>query len=598
LVRRILGISAFFHDSSAAIVVDGEIIAAVQEERFIRVKNTAVFPANSIKYCLDEAKLNINDVDGIIFFDKPFLKFERILETHYKNAPNGWLSFIKSMPSWSDKKLFLRRTLKKELKASFSDFDKKTMIHFSSHHYSHAASAFFPSPFEESAVLVCDAVGEWATTSILMGKKGKIKPLQEMHFPDSVGLLYSSFTYFLGFKVMEGEYKLMGLSPYGDKHSAQTQNYIQKTLDHLVCVNSDGSISINQDYFTYEVGLRMISDQKWERLFNIKKRTKDEPIRQEHCNLALAIQLVTEDILLRMAKTAKEITESENLCLAGGVALNCVVNGKLQEKNIFKNIWVQPAAGDAGGALGAALGLYYSKNERTYHDEKMKKAFLGPNNTKEETLDFIASTDEKTISFESEEERNVFIVNQLKEGKIIGWVQGRLEFGPRALGGRSILALPSIANMQNQLNLAVKFREDFRPFAPVMLKKEASKYFDCDHSARYMQFVHKLKPEFRIQRPENYSKLSLKEKLRSPRSKFQAITHVNYSSRIQIVDEEDHPLYSLLSKVREVTGDGILVNTSFNRSGEPIVNTIKEAYDCFINTKISTLVLGNHVILK
>lgn len=597
-MRIILGISAYFHDSAATLIVDGQVIAAAQEERFNRIKHSAVFPTKSIEYCLEEGKITLEEIDEIVFFDKPFLKFERILETYYLNAPKGLLSFLKAMPQWTQKKLFLRREIKRELKKIDPKYRKQKKILFSSHHLSHAASAYYPSPFDDAAILVIDAVGEWATATIGKGTGNRIELLQEMHFPDSVGLLYSAFTYYLGFKVNSGEYKLMGLSPYGIENDEETKRFVQIIRNQLVQIYDDGSIRLNRKNFSFEVGLKMVPDRKWKQLFGFPKRNKDEIITQSHCNLAFAIQLVTEEIVSKMALRAKELTGSTNLCLAGGVALNCVANGKLADSGIFKNIWIQPAAGDAGGALGAALALHYSESEEPSRLVSMKGAFLGPEITPKNVEDFCHKNNLKPELIEDQGELNKFVVEEIVKGKAIAWVQGKMEFGPRALGARSIIASPTIADMQRRLNLSIKFREDFRPFAPAMLKEEGLKYFNCDHDAVYMQFVKKIDPEYRLELSEAYPQMEMSEKLDFPRTKFQAISHVDFSSRLQIVDQKGHPFYELLVEMRKQTGDGIIVNTSLNTNGEPIVCDINDAYDCFIQTDIDILVVGNYVFQK
>lgn len=601
-MKIILGISAYFHDSAAAIIVEGQIVASAQEERFTREKNTAVFPANAIKYCLKEAGITLHEVDAIVFSEKPFLKFERLLETYYNNVPKGLFSFLKAMPQWAEKKLMLRSEVRSQLKQIDPTYQKQQKLLFSSHHLSHAGSAFYPSPYQESAILTIDAVGEWATASIGKGKGQQIELLKEMSFPNSVGLLYSSFTYFLGFKVNEGEYKLMGLSPYGIEDAAETQGFIQIIKKELVDIHTDGSIRLQRKYFTFEYGLRMVSDKKWAKLFGMTRRKPEEQITQSHCNLAFAIQCITEDIMLRMAQTAKALTQSDNLCLAGGVALNCVANGKLQESGLFKNIWIQPAAGDAGGSIGAALAYYYVHHQRSSGEEgpsdRVSQAFLGPEVSADEVETFSEKNALKPRRFSNPEERNQYVIQNVIKGKVIGWVQGRMEFGPRALGARSIIASPSYPGMQQKLNLSIKFREDFRPFAPVLLRQEALKYYGCSYASSYMQFVKKIRPEHRLHLPSDYAHYSLQEKLGTPRSKFPAITHVDFSSRLQIVEEESHPFYGLLLEMRQQSGDGILVNTSFNASGEPIVCHMKDAYDCFIKTNLDILVVGNYTFTK
>ena len=598
-MKTVLGISAYFHDSAAALLVDGEVIAAAQEERFNRIKNSPDFPTEAVRYCLNEAGIDLQEVDHIVFFEKPFLKFERLLQTYYNHAPKGFWSFLKAMQQWVPGKLSIRSEIKRSLRKIDPHFRWKNPLLFSSHHLSHAASAFYPSPFEDAAILTIDAVGEWATASISKGNGNQIEMLREMQFPDSVGLLYSAFTYFLGFEVNSGEYKLMGLAPFGDKNSEQTQSFIQIIKTKLLRLYEDGSMKLNPDYFTFEYKLRMISDAKWETLFGIPGRKPGDPILQEHCNLAYAIQSVTEDIILRMANTARELTGSKNLCLAGGVALNCVANGKLQLSGLFDQIWVQPAAGDAGAALGAALAFHYSSTsqKRTAKaDDGIRNTFLGPSISREEIQSFCTQKDLDPVLFQDRKGLDSYVVEQICQGKIIAWVQGRMEFGPRALGGRSILADPTFPEMQQKLNASIKFREDFRPFAPVMLRQEARQYFNCNFDADYMQFVQKISAAHQIPQPSDLD--TIRKKLQAPRSKFQAITHVDYTSRLQVVENPDHPLYSLLLEMRRQSGNGILVNTSFNRNGEPIVCSLADAWDCFIQTKIDILVVENFVFTK
>lgn len=601
-MKIILGISAYFHDSAAAILVEGQIVGAAQEERFTREKNTAGFPANAIKYCLREAGISLHEVDAIVFSEKPFLKFERLLETYYNNAPKGLFSFLKAMPQWAEKKLMLRREVRFQLKQIDPTYQKQQKLLFAAHHLSHAGSAFYPSPYQESAILTVDAVGEWATASIGRGKGQQIELLKEMSFPHSVGLLYSSFTYFLGFNVNEGEYKLMGLSPYGIADAEETQRFIQIIKKDLLDIFTDGSIRLHRKHFAFEYGLRMVSDKKWAKLFGLSRRKPEEEITQSHCNLAFAIQHITEEIILKMAQTAKALTQSDNLCLAGGVALNCVANGKLQESGLFKNIWIQPAAGDAGGSIGAALAYYYVHHQRIIGEQDqfdtMSQAFLGPEISTDEVEAFSEKNALKPRCFSNAAARNQYVIQNVIQGKVIGWVQGRMEFGPRALGARSIIASPSYPEMQQKLNLAIKFREDFRPFAPVLFRREALKYYGCSYETRYMQFVKKILPEHRLHLPPDYANYSLQDKLSAPRSKFPAITHVDFSSRLQIVEEESHPFYGLLQEMRQQSGDGILVNTSFNTSGEPIICTMKDAYHCFIKTNLDILVVGNYTFTK
>lgn len=600
-MKIILGISAYYHDSAATLLLGGVVVAAAQEERFTRVKNTAVFPEQAIRYCLAEAGLDLDDVDAVVFYDKPFLKFERLLENYYRTVPKGLGSFLKFLPEWSQKKIFLKKEIKTALIEAFPNTRKPIHMLFSSHHLSHAASAFYPSPFQEAAILTIDAVGEWATASIGVGKGTEIQLMREMHFPNSVGILYSSFTYFLGFKVNEGEYKLMGLSPYSSRDSNKTKLLVEKIKTNLVSIFEDGSIVLNQRFFKYRHALKMINTPRWERLFGLERRKPGEPLTKDHADLALAIQLVTEEIVLKMAKTARDISGSDHLCLAGGVALNCVANGLLQDSGIFKQVWVQPAAGDAGGAFGAALAAYYAHNpegEMVKNGDLMQEALLGPAITEADIQRFCTRNNLSPQYFERDEALYDFVAEQLADNQVVGWVRGRMEFGPRALGSRSILASPFPADMQRKLNLAVKFREDFRPFAPVMLKAEAEQYFGMKQSSKYMQFVKRLLPEFRLNLPENFDYLSLEDQLKTPRSKFQAVTHVDFSSRIQIIDNEEIGLFHLLNKFKQITGDGVLVNTSFNTNGQPLVCSIEDAYAAFLQMDMSILVVENFVFQK
>lgn len=599
-MSKILGISAYFHDSSAAILIDGEIIACAQEERFTREKNTADFPINSIEYCLATAHITISDIDAVVFYEKPFLKFERILETFYNQVPKGLQSFVKAIPEWSSKKLFLKREIRRELKKLDAKTKTKYQIYFSGHHLSHAASAFYPSPYDSAAILCIDAVGEWSTLTIGEGHGNDIQILNELKFPHSLGLLYSSFTYYLGFKVNEGEYKMMGLSPYGNENHNETLKFIEIIKTRLIDIKDDGSFKLNLDQFKFTHGLSMVKDSVWENLFGFKKRLPSDEITSTHANFSLAIQLVTEEIVLKLAQTTAKRTNAKNLCLAGGVALNCVANGKLLKSGIFENIWIQPAAGDAGGSLGAALAFHrlttpHFKSPKRSND-LMKNALLGPQITINEQSELLKKRTYQRIDSQSEliEKVSNYLINE----KIVGWVQGRMEFGPRALGARSILAIPTSSDMQSKLNRAVKFREDFRPFAPVMLDAEAQKYFDFKHGESLMQYALSIKPEFRESLVSNYNDLSIEEQLSVPRSKFPAISHVDFSSRIQVVQDDQHPLFELLKSIKKKTGDGILINTSFNRNGEPIVCSLEDALDCFESTKIDVLVAENLIFTK
>lgn len=601
-MKLILGISAYYHDSAACLIRDGHILAAAQEERFTRQKNTADFPEEAIRYCLQAGNVTLKDLDAIVFYDKPFLKFERLLENFYSVVPRGLFAFLKFMPEWSQKKIFLKSEIKKALKTIDPNLKEPINLLFSSHHLSHAASAYYPSPFNDAAILTIDAIGEWATASIGCGKGAKIELLKEMHFPDSVGLLYSSFTYFLGFKINSGEYKLMGLSPYGNEESEVVNHLVDAIKKELVTIFDDGSILLNQTYFKYRYGLRMIREKKWTKLFGIPPRKAAGSLEQIHADLALAIQLVTEEIILKMAQTAKELTGSKNLCLAGGVALNSVANGKLMESGLFDDIWVQPAAGDAGGALGAAMAVYYHHRDNVLKEKNgsdtMQMSLLGPENSDDSILEFCSKKELSPRHVENNNELYSFIAKELMNQQVIGWVRGRMEFGPRALGARSILAAPFEGKMQSKLNLAIKFREDFRPFAPVMLREEANRYFDLSSGAHYMQCVRKIKEEYRMKRSVNYRQLNFRSKLNEPRTKFQAISHVDFSSRIQVIDNEDHPLFYLLNHFKSISGEGVLINTSFNRNEEPIVNTIEDAYASFLHSEMDLLVVGNYIFAK
>lgn len=602
-MKKILGISAFYHDSAAAMVVDNKIIAAAQEERFTRIKHTANFPKNSIKYCLEESGLTIDELDAIIFYDKPLLKFERLLQTYYAFAPKGLFSFLRAIPLWLKEKLFLKKLIRDGLKEIEKYDNKKLKILFSEHHLSHAASAFFPSPYSKAAVLTIDGVGEWCTSSIGVGEGNKIKILKELEFPHSVGLLYSAFTYYLGFKVNSGEYKLMGLAPYGNPNSQQTLDFILNIKSTLVDIKDDGSIWLDQSYFNYATGLRMIKEKKWEKLFGLSRRSSEAEITQTHCDLALAIQKVTEEIVLKMVLEAKKITGADYLCMAGGVALNCVANGSLIERNIFKDIYIQPAAGDAGGALGAALAANFmcfgQKRVTNSIQDEMSGSYLGPDFSSKEVL--LMNRKFKAVS----EEVNDFqllidtTANAIANGKIIGWFQGRMEFGPRALGNRSILGDATNLEMQKKLNLKIKYREGFRPFAPSILVEDTSKYFDLNVDSPYMLLTASLNEDFREKLPELYDDFSMWEKLYFNRSKIQAVTHLDYSARIQTVHKETNTRYwKLISAVKKNTGHGIIVNTSFNVRGEPIVCTPKDAYRCFMSTDMDYLIINDYLYYK
>ncbi len=599
----ILGISAFYHDSAAAIIKDGEIIAAAQEERFSRKKHDAGFPSHAVTYCLKEAAVTIDQLDAVVFYDKPLLKFERLLETYYNFAPKGFASFLMAMPVWLNEKLFLKKVIRDELNKIQHFNKKKLKLLFPEHHLSHAASAFYPSPFHEAAVVTIDGVGEWATTTICKGSGNKIEILKQLNFPNSVGLLYSAFTYYLGFKVNSGEYKLMGLAPYGDPSSAQTKDFMNAIKTKLITIYEDGSVFLDQKYFNYAVGLRMVKDRHFYKLFGFKRRNEEEELQQHHCNLALAIQQVTEEIVIKLARHAQEITGSKNLCLAGGVALNCVANGKLQNEQIFDQIFVQPAAGDAGGALGAALASHciYFEKERKYsaNADEMKGSYLGPAFADEEIKTVLQSFNAKYEHYEDCEKLYHTTSSLLNEGNVVGWFQGKMEFGPRALGNRSIIADARNPEMQKKLNLKIKFREGFRPFAPAVLAEDADKYFDLKTASPYMLLVQQVKKELLNPVPENYYQQTINEKLYFQKSSIPAVTHIDYSARIQTVHKETNgAFYKMISSFKELTGCSVLINTSFNVRGEPVVCTPQEAYQCFMRTEMDYLVIENFLLYK
>ncbi len=596
---KILGISAYYHDSAAALLEDGKIVAAAQEERFSRVKNDESFPQAAIAYCLEEADLDIGDLDAIVFYDKPFLKFERVLQIFMDNSPRGWWQFIMAIPNWLKEKLFIKDQIKKELKIIGEVDWKKTDLLFSKHHLSHAASSFFVSPYKDAAILTIDGVGEWTTASIAQGKDNEIQTLRELHFPDSLGLLYSSLTYFLGFKVNSGEYKVMGLAPYGDEKDKLVRDYLQK-LKKIVCIYDDGSISLDQNYFKFTYSFEMIHEAKFESLFGIKRRSEESKIEKEHYSLALALQLLVNEVVIKMAKEAKNLTKSDNLCLAGGVALNCVANGALAEAELFENIYVQPAAGDAGNALGAALAVYHMhySTPRIIPEgfDLMKNARLGPA-FGDKHIERALKNKDLIYTRVTEQDLAQTCAKFLNEGEIIGWFQGRMEFGPRALGGRSILGNPKLKDTQSKLNLRVKKRESFRPFAPIMLEEEFTKYFGRKESSPYMLFVHKLLDEHR--KTISIQSDNLIERINEVRSELPAITHLDYSARIQTVNTDNDPLmYSLLLEFKRLSGQGVLVNTSFNLRGEPIVCDPNDAINTFLSTDIDVLVLSNFVIRR
>ncbi|MDN5205407.1 carbamoyltransferase [Fulvivirgaceae bacterium BMA10] len=598
--EAILGISAYYHDSAAAILVDGKIVAAAHEERFTRKKHDASFPINAAKYVLDEAGVDFNDLTAVAFYDKPYIKFERLLETYHAFVPKGLTSFLSAIPVWIKEKLFMKRMLMEEF-AKLGD--KKVQVLFPEHHLSHAASAYFPSPFPEAAILTVDGVGEWATATIGHGKGNQITMLKELRFPHSIGLLYSAFTYYTGFKVNSGEYKLMGLAPYGNPAAEQTKEFKRKILEELVDLKEDGSILLNMDYFNYATGLRMAHDKKWEKLFGLPRREKEAELTQEHMNLALAIQQVTEDIVLKLARHAKELTNSKYLVLAGGVALNCVANGKLLSSEIFEDIWIQPAAGDAGGALGAAQAAWYiwKNNERDIVSGKdsMRGSYLGPEFTNKDIEKTIQRYGAEYTYFEDFNELAKKVAEILSEGNVVGWFQGRAEYGPRALGNRSILGDARNAEMQKKMNLKIKYREGFRPFAPSVLEEEIKTFFELDRPSPYMLLVRPVNETRRTAEPENYNDLALYDRLYHLRSDVPSITHIDYSARIQSVNKETNPRYwELINEFRKLTDYGLLVNTSFNVRGEPMVLTPDDGFRCFMRTEMDFLVLGNYLFDK
>lgn len=600
---KILGISAFYHDSAAALIIDGKIVAAAQEERFTRKKQDASFPVHAVKFCLDFAGIKLEELDSIAFYDKPLLKFERLLETYYAFAPSGFISFHKAVPVWLREKLFHKREIRNGLKEiSDSKEAKKIPIRFPDHHLSHAASAYYPSPFEDAAILTIDGVGEWSTASIGKGSGKSIEMFATMNFPHSVGLLYSAFTYYLGFEVNKGEYKLMGLAPYGNPNGERTANYVKLITENLVTVYDDGSIWLNQDFFNYATGLRMAKDEKWAELFGIKKREAKDEMLSEHCDMALAIQQVTEDIFFKMAKTAQEKSGCKNICLAGGVALNSVANGKLIDSGLFDEVFIQPAAGDAGGAVGAALATYHileGKERETIRPDAMSGSLLGSSYSDEEIQQALNTKGIKYKRAENEEKLIEEVAELIVSANVIGWFQGRMEFGPRALGCRSIIADARNPEMQKKVNLKIKFRESFRPFAPILLEEDLQRYFDVKLPSPYMLQVHKWKDEWHNELPENYSALPWLEKLNVVRSEFASVAHVDMSGRIQTVSKESNPLmHKLLSKMKDKTGHGITINTSFNVNNEPIVCSPEDAINGFLNTEMDVLAIGSFIALK
>ena len=593
-MTSVLGISAFYHDSAAAIIVDGEIIAAAQEERFTRKKHDASYPKNAIDYVLEESCLKLNEVDHVVFYEKPFLKFERLLETYIGFSPSGFESFSKSMPLWLSEKLFQKKILFNELKKKDNNFNDIKKINFSEHHLSHAASAFFSSPYDEAVVLTLDGVGEWATTTASIGKNNKINIIKEIHFPHSLGLLYSAFTYFLGFKVNSGEYKVMGLAPYGEP------KYKDIILDKLIDVKEDGSFRLNMNFFNYATGITM-TNNKFKKLFKMERRNPEDKLLQTHMDVAASIQSATEDIILKIARFLSKEFKLENLCMAGGVALNCVANSKILKSNLFKNIWIQPASGDAGAALGAAQAFYYQeldKKRNILKNDSMKGSYLGPkfNDDKVENDLRDCGANYKKLTQDQIIKETAKV---LSEEKAVGWFQGRMEFGPRSLGNRSIIADPRSETMQKTLNLKVKYRESFRPFAPAVLFEKVAEWFEIDSESPYMLLVADVKKSKQLKITYEQERLFGIDKLNVKRSDIPSVTHVDYSARIQTVHKETNLMfYKLIEEFERITKYPILVNTSFNVRGEPIVCSAIDAFNCFMGTDLDVLVCNNFILYK
>ncbi len=594
----ILGIAAYYHDSAAALLIDGQLVAAAQEERFTRIKHDPAFPTNAIKYVLSEVGLALDDVTAVVFYDKPYIKFERLLETYHALAPSGLKSFRAAIPVWIKEKLFLKRMLRQELnKIKIGTYKPQ----FPEHHLSHAASAFYPSPFETAAILTVDGVGEWTTTSLGKGDGHSISVAEEIHFPHSLGLLYSAFTYYCGFKVNSGEYKLMGLAPYGLANSEQTAFFITQIKTHLIDIRDDGSFVLNLDHFDYPTGQSMTKDENWTELFGLPRISSEEELTQPYMNLAMAIQQVTEEIVIKLARTACSKAGSRNLVMAGGVALNCVANGKLLQEDFVDNLWIQPAAGDAGGAVGAAYAHYHigmNQARITKHPDAMSSAYLGPD---------ITSTEIHALELKHGAQFNELSNNQLSEkvaellaqGQVVGWIQGRMEFGPRALCNRSILGDPRNPAMQKKINLNIKYREGFRPFAPVVLESRMQDFFQLKQASPYMLLVAPITENIKQPLPDGYEQKALYEKLYTQRSSLPAITHVDFSARIQSVTQQSNPkMYALLTAFDTQTGVPVLINTSFNVRGEPIVCTAADAYRCFMTTEMDVLIINSSIFVK
>ena len=592
-MTKIIGISAFYHDSAVALLENGDVKYAAQEERFSRVKHDNSFPKLALEDLLKYNKIDLSEVDYIVFFEKPFLKFERLIETYLAFAPRGYFQFLKSIPLWLKEKLFMKKNIFENLKNVYPKFDEKK-IFFSEHHLSHAASAFFPSKFEEAIIFTADGVGEWATTSVSIGRKNEIKVLKEIHFPNSLGLLYSAFTFYTGFKVNSGEYKLMGLAPFG------SPKYVHLIKEKLIDIKEDGSFRMNQEYFQYSTGFKMIN-KKFEMLFGKSRRNPESNISKFYMDIAASIQVVTEEIILKILASLKNEFNIKNLCLAGGVALNCVANGKIFEEKIFKNIWIQPAAGDAGGSLGAALAFWYMhlKNRRIISKkDSMSGSYLGSSFSDQEIKKTLES-ESAIYNFLPKKELLKRTANEISKGKAVGWFQGRMEFGPRSLGGRSIIADPRNSNMQKNLNLKIKFRESFRPFAPSVLREDVENWFDINVDSPYMLLVADIRSEKKIEMTADENKLFGIEKLNIKRSEIPAVTHIDYSARIQTVTKKNNSrYYDLIAKFKEKTGCPLIVNTSFNVRGEPIVNSPTDAFNCFMGTELDILVIGNFFLEK
>lgn len=597
----ILGISAYYHDSAAALVRNGNVLFAAQEERFSRIKNDASFPEQAIQFCLTESGYSFEDIDTIAFYDKPFLKFERLLETYYAFAPKGFRSFAMAMPLWLKEKLFIKQFIRKKIKILGATNSHNIKIYFPEHHLSHVASAFYTSPFKKSAFLTVDGVGEWTTTSygIACGEKG-IQVLGELQFPNSLGLLYSSFTYFLGFAVNSGEYKMMGLASYGNLGSERVELFKKTIKEHLIAIKSDGSFKLNMKFFDYPSGLRMVDPKKWEHLFGLKKRQYKEPLGQIHADLALAAQKILEEILVDLSTFIKKETGQDFLCFSGGVALNCVANSVLYNQHLFKDIYIQPAAGDAGGSLGAALAVAHIKENLNFEGlEKPFNIYLGARFSNFEVERVLHKYNCNHQYFDNQQELVKETAKHLAEKRVVGWFQGRTEFGPRSLGNRSILADASDPNMQYTLNSKIKFREGFRPFAPAVCEEDYENYFETGKNSPYMLFTSLVKQTLRKELPTNFEGLSLEEKRKISKSDLPAITHIDYSARVQTVNKEMNPLFwHLIQSFKKVTGIGVIINTSFNLKDEPIVNTPEDAYICFEKSGMDVLVLENYLIVK